>query len=62
MGGRRDRIKEAYRRHWPARPVHDPMSRNYRVKQERPLWIVLLLVLAVLLASAVKGHWWLVCP
>jgi hypothetical protein len=55
MGRRRARIKAAYRRHWPARPVPDTMSRNYRMTAKRPLWLVLLLLLAVLLVSAVKG-------
>lgn len=49
------RLKDTYRRQWPPRPVSDPMSRNYRVKDRRPLWVLLVVLLAVLITSVVRA-------
>lgn len=49
------RLKDTYRRQWPPRPVSDPMSRNYRVKDQQPMWVLVLLLLAVLISSVVRA-------
>lgn len=43
-----ERVKSAYRRHWPPRPVRDAMSRNYRMMERRGPRLLFLLLLALL--------------
>jgi hypothetical protein len=43
-----ERVKSAYHRHWPPRPIPDAMSRNYRMKRrgrKRGLLFLLFLLL-----------------
>ena len=50
-----ERVKSAYRRHRPARPVRDAMSRNYRMMERRgprPLFLLLLVLLFTTIADS----------
>lgn len=48
------RLKETYRRQWPRRPVADPMSRNFRVKDRNPRLLILVLLILLLVSSVMK--------
>lgn len=43
-----ERVKSAYRRHRPARPVRDATGRNYRMMEQRGPRLLSLLLLALL--------------
>jgi hypothetical protein len=51
-----ERVRTAYHRHWPPRPIHDAMSRNYRMKRRRRIRLAFLLVLGLLLTTVLHHH------
>ena len=50
-----ERVKSAYRRHWPPRPERDAMSRNYRMMERRGPRLLFLLLLALLLTIVAES-------
>lgn len=49
-----ERVKSAYQRHWPSRPIPDPMSRNFRMMERRGSRLLVLLLVVLLLTTIVE--------